>query len=71
MGESEQTRKRRLVGNVLLASAAILALFALLVYTGGIPVGSEIRGVLAAVLGLAALGDVLVGFWFIRSSQSS
>jgi hypothetical protein len=36
-----------------------------------IPLPAETRGLLAAVLGAAAFGDVLVGLWFIRSAQSS
>jgi hypothetical protein len=69
--ESELSKRKRLVGVVLLGSAAVLALAALLVYTAVIPLPAGTRGLLTAVLGAAAFGDVLVGLWFIRSAQSS
>jgi hypothetical protein len=70
MRESEQARRKRLVGVALIGGAGILALMAVLAYTAVLPLPSEMRGLLAAVLGAVAVGDTLVGLWFIRSSQS-
>jgi hypothetical protein len=70
MRESEQARRKRLVGVALIGGAGILALMAVLAYTAVLPLPAEMRGLLAAVLGAVAVGDTLVGLWFIRSSQS-
>ena len=36
-----------------------------------LPVGGEARGIVALALGFAAVADLLVAFWFFRSSLSS
>jgi hypothetical protein len=63
-------RSRRIVGLALLASAGFLLVTALVIYTGLLPVGDEIKGTVAAVLGAVAAVDLLLGFWFFRSSLS-
>jgi hypothetical protein len=70
MRDTDQARRQRLVGVVLLAGAAVLALVAVLAYTAVLPLPPATRGLVAAVLAAVAVGDTLVGLWFIRSSQS-
>lgn len=63
-------RSRRVIGLALLSSAGLLLAMALVIYMGLLPVGSALEGTVAAVLGAAAVVDVLLGFWFFRSSLS-
>lgn len=63
-------RSRRVVGLALFSSAALLLGLALVIYTGLLPVGGEIRNTVALVLSAVAVADVLLGFWFLRSSRS-
>lgn len=64
-------RSARIVGLALWAGAMVLGAFAAAAYTGVLPVADEIRGLLAGVLAAVAIVDVLIGFWFFRSSLSS
>jgi hypothetical protein len=64
-------RSRRIVGLALFAGAGILTGMALAIYAGLAPVDDNVRGPVAAVLGSAAALDVLIGFWFFRSSLSA
>jgi hypothetical protein len=59
------------VGVALCASAGLLLVMALAVSTGLMPVGGEIQGTVASVLVAVALVDLLMGFWFLRSSWSA
>jgi hypothetical protein len=60
---------RRVIGLALLASAILLGLTAALSYTGVLPLADEVRGVVAIATGAAALLDVLVAVWFLRSAS--
>jgi hypothetical protein len=62
---------RRVVALALLGSAGILILTAVAAYTGLLPIGDDVRGIVAGVLGLAAALDLVAAFWFFRSSISS
>lgn len=64
-------RSARIVGLALWAGAAVLGGCAVAAYTGVLPVAAEIRGLLAGVLTAVAAVDLLIGFWFFRSSLSS
>jgi hypothetical protein len=64
-------RSRRVVGLALFASAGLLLIVALAIYTGLVPVAAGIEGMVASVLGAVAVVDLLVGFWFFRSSLSA
>jgi hypothetical protein len=55
----------------LCASAGLLLVMALVVWIGLMPVGGEIQGTVASVLVAVALVDLLMGFWFLRSSWSA
>jgi hypothetical protein len=55
----------------LCAGAGLLLVMAMVIYTGLMPVGGEIQGTVASVLGAVAVVDLLVGFWFLRSSWSA
>jgi hypothetical protein len=53
------------------SGALLLLIVSLVVYAGVFPVDPTLRVQLASVLGLVAMVDVLLGFWFFRSSLSS
>ena len=65
------TRSRRVVALALWAGAFLLLIVAAVVYTGALPLDAAIRVRVASVLGLVAMVDLLLGFWFFRSSLSS
>jgi len=64
-------RSRRIVGLALGGSALLLAGMATALYTGLLPFPDELRTTLPGVLGAVAAVDLLLGFWFFRSSLSS
>jgi hypothetical protein len=64
-------RSRRVVGMALGSSALLLAGMATAIYTGLLPFPDDVRTTLAGVLGAVAALDLLLGFWFFRSSLSS
>jgi len=66
-----QGRHARVVGLALWGSATILVGAALAVALGVLPVDDDLRITLAAVLGTVAAVDLVIGFWFFRSSLSS
>ena len=53
------------------ASALLLAGMATAIYAGALPFPEDLRATLAGVLGAASAVDLLLGFWFFRSSLSS
>ena len=55
---------------VMLVSAVTLVLLAVLIYTGVVPLGEELRLIAAVAVGAAAFADFLVAIWFFRKSQS-
>ena len=56
---------------VMFVSAVTLVLLAVLIYTGVVPLGEEIRMIAAVAVGVAAFADFVVAIWFFRKSQSS
>ena len=62
---------RRVVAMALGASALLLAAIATAAYAGVLPFPEEVRAIVAGVLGAAAAVDLLLAFWFFRSSLSS
>jgi hypothetical protein len=64
-------QSRRIVGLALFAGAGILTGMALAINAGLAPVEGNVRSTVAGVLGLAAALDLLIGFWFFRSSLSA
>ncbi len=61
---------RRLVGLILMISAAVLAALAMMIYTGIVPLPEESRPMGALIVGLAAAADFGVGVMFFRVGQS-
>jgi hypothetical protein len=55
---------------VMFGSAITLVALAVLIYTGVVPLGEEIRLIASVVVGAAAFADFLVAIWFFRKSQS-
>jgi hypothetical protein len=53
------------------AGASLLLMVAAAVYAGVFPLDDALKVRAASVLGLVALVDLLLGFWFFRSSLSS
>jgi hypothetical protein len=62
---------RQLVGIILMISAAVLAVVALLIYVAIVPLPEESRPMGALIVGIAAAADFLVGLMFFRMGQSS
>ena len=62
---------RALVGKILLAGAVVLGILALLCWTGRLPVDEGARHVLAMALGVSALADAAIGFFFLTRSRQS
>jgi hypothetical protein len=56
---------RALVGRVLLAGTAVLALLALLCWTGTLPIDPGARRVMTLAFAIAALADGLIGTVFL------
>lgn len=52
-------------------SAITLVVLAVLIYTGVVPVGEDVRLMASVVVGAAAFADFVVAIWFFRKSQSS
>jgi hypothetical protein len=72
MPDSRQSAaNKRLVAIILMISAAILLLVAMLIYTGIVPLPEESRAMAALIVGLAAIADFGVGLAFFRTGQSS
>jgi hypothetical protein len=67
----EQKDARRLVGIILMFSAVLLGVVAALFFTGVLPVDPEIRPIVSAAMGVAALADLAIGAWFFSMGQSS
>ena len=62
---------RPMIAIILFGSAITLFALAVLIYSGVLPLGPEVRVTAALVVGAAAFGDLLVALWFFRKSQSS
>ena len=55
----------------MLVSAMTLAVAAVLIYSGVISLGDELRMIAAVAVGVAAFVDFVIAVWFFRKSQSS
>ena len=55
---------------VMFVSALTLVALAVMIYTGVVPLGEEIRLLGSVAVGGAAFLDFLVALWFFRKSQS-
>ncbi|MEO6213803.1 MAG: hypothetical protein ABIP65_09280 [Vicinamibacterales bacterium] len=64
-------QNRALVGRILLAGAVVLALLAILCWTGRLPVDPGARGVLGIALGVSALADAAIGIVFLMKSRQA
>ncbi|CAN5727770.1 hypothetical protein BH18ACI5_BH18ACI5_10530 [soil metagenome] len=62
---------RALFGRILLGGAVVLALLAVLCWSGRLPVDPRARTVLAAALAASALADGVVGVIFLTKSRQS
>jgi hypothetical protein len=62
---------RPLIAVILFGSAITLFALAVLIYSGVVPLGPDVRMTAAMVVGAAAFGDLLVALWFFRKSQSA
>jgi hypothetical protein len=66
-----QPGNRQLIALLLMSSAAVLGVLALLIYLGIVPLpAGETRGLVALVLMVAAAADFAIGLWFFRMGQS-
>ena len=59
------------IAMAMFASALTLVAFAVLIYTGVVPIGEDVRMIAALVVGAAAFADFVIAIWFFRKSQSS
>lgn len=71
MPESPHAANKQLVGIILMISAAVLGVLAMLTYTGVVPLPGESRTMGALIVGIAAVADFGVGVMFFRMGQSS
>lgn len=62
---------RPLIGGIVLGGAGILALLAVLCWTGVLPVDHGARAVITLALGVAAAADAVVGLIFLTRSRQS
>lgn len=62
-------RSRHVAGMALVAGAVTMAAAAILTYTGLLPVGEELRGLLTGVFTAVAAIDVIIAVRFLLSSQ--
>jgi hypothetical protein len=65
------SENRPLVGGIVLASSAVLALLAVLCWSGVLPVGHDRRTTVSMAFGLAAVADAAVGLMFLTRSRQS
>ena len=56
---------------VMFVSALTLVAVAVMIYTGVVPLGEDIRLLGSVAVSVAAFADFLVAMWFFRKSQSS
>jgi heme A synthase len=66
----EQRAKRRVVGMVLLGSAVMMTVVALLAYSGVFEVTSGAERTIAMVLGAVAIVDFAMALYFLTSNPS-
>ena len=62
---------RPLIGGIVLAAAAVLALLAILCWTEVLPVDHSARRMMTLALAVAAAADAAVGVFFLTRSRAS
>jgi hypothetical protein len=62
---------KRVIALALMFGAALLAVLAVLMYTGVVPLAEGTRVFAALAVGIAAFVDFAIGLWFFRMAQSS
>ena len=65
------TQSRRVVGLALMGTAVVFAGLAVAAFAGVLTFADTVRGPVAGAFGAVAAVDLLLGFWFFRSSLSS
>ena len=68
---ADQIGSKRVIALALLFSAVLLAVLAVLMYTGVVPLAEGTRRFAALAVGAAAVADFVIGLWFFRMAQSS
>ena len=66
----EQRAKRRIVGMTMMGSAVMMAVVALLAYSGVFEVTSGAERTIAIVLGAVAIVDFAMALYFLTSNPS-
>jgi hypothetical protein len=59
------------IAMAMAVSAITLVVLAVLIYTGVVPIGEDVRMIASLAVGAAAFADFVVAIWFFRKSQSS
>jgi hypothetical protein len=67
----DQNNSKRVIALALMFSAVLLAVLAVLIYTGVVPLAEGTRFFAALAVGIAAFADFVIGLWFFRMAQSS
>ena len=62
---------RQIIALAMVVSAVSLAVIAVLIYAGTIPMSGDIRFPAALLVGAAAFADLMIGIWYFRKGQSS
>lgn len=68
MSTQDQAATNSLIGRLLLASACVIGLLAVAFWTGVFPLDDNVRPVITAGAGVAALADALLGVFFLWKS---
>ena len=71
MPDPQASANRQLVAVILMVSAVVLAVVAMLIYSGIVPLPEEARPMGGLIVGIAAAADFGVGLMFFRMGQSS
>ena len=69
MPEVKPRPGRQIIAVAMFVSAAVMFALSMVFYTRVIDLG-ELRLVAAAVVGVAAVADLLIAIWFFRQGQS-
>ena len=69
MPEVNSRPRKQIVALAMFISAAVMFALSMMFYTRVIDLG-ELRLVAAAMVGVAAIADLLIAIWFFRQGQS-
>jgi len=67
--DRQDPRPRALVGRLLLSSAAVMLVLAVVFYAGWLEIDPSVRPLVAGVLVLAAIVDVVIGLRLLGESK--